>query len=76
MEEMGKIILSKKHKLRLFLGIHGSTDDGYCFHLIPKKILDKFPVGFRRFWYNKVMFRVLSPLLNRLIGFKPDDWKV
>lgn len=66
------IKLSLKHKLRLFVGIHGLIPGyGYCFgnfEWIPRKnmriILCNFMHSYGNIW------------LNSIIGYKEGDWKL
>lgn len=68
--------LSFKHRVRLFIGIHGEIDGyGYLFNGIPERLINKMPIRFQKWWWNVLMFKYLSPLLNKIIGYKPGDWK-
>ena len=53
-----------RHKIRLFIGIHGQMQDGsYCFGNF-----DKFPKFLQKPLY-KFMYYIGDFILNRLIGF-------
>lgn len=68
--------ITTRHKIRLFLGIHGEIEGyGYCFNCIPSWLIERLPVGFQKWWWNILMFRYISPLLNKIIGYTPGDWK-
>jgi hypothetical protein len=66
--------LTLRHKIRLLFGIHGESINGYYFNILPEKFINLMPVTFRKFWWNTVMFKYLSPFLNKIIGYKSGDW--
>ncbi len=62
--------LTIKHRIRLFIGITGQMHDGsYCFGRCPEWV----PFKLARMFY-KFMFYVGNPVLNKIIGYKEDDW--
>lgn len=68
--------LTTKHKIRLLFGIHGLMEGyGYLFNCIPEKLINKMPEKFRRWWWNVLMYKYLSPLLNKIFGYTPGDWR-
>lgn len=59
------VVLTKRHKIRLMIGIRGKMQSGkYCFGSA-----DKLPKVLHRPFY-KFMFYVGDPVLNFLIGYK------